>query len=108
LKISPHLITNDNILSLKPPKSPSSSPNRVGKTSPNNGSCSKVLFANNDTSSMAPTKRSPTRTGIMSRLAKNSQNNKRNNILLNALPIELTNSPTDTVRFQSAFEYSFK
>ena len=93
-RISPGKTTNDNIVSRKPPKSPTSSPNRAGKTSPNNGSCNKVLFANND-----PTKRSPTRTGIMSRLAKNSQNNKRNNnILLNALPIELTHSPTESVR----------
>jgi hypothetical protein len=82
-------------MSRKPPKSPTSSPNRVGKTSPNNGSCSKVLFDNNnnnDSSSIIPTKRSPTRTGIMSRLTKNSHNNKRNNILLNALPIEPTNN----------------
>ncbi len=104
------MTTNDNILSRKPPKSPTSSPNRAGKTSPNNGSCSKVLFTNNDSTSIAPTKRSPTRTGIMSRLTKNSQNNKRNNnILLNALPIELTNSPTESihiVKFRFTFKYS--
>ena len=97
LQVSPHLTTNENILRRKPPKSPSSSPNRAGKTSPNNGSCSKVLFANNEAPTTASTKRSPTRTGIMSRLAKNSQNNKRNNILLNALPIDLSNSPTEAI-----------
>jgi len=91
--ISPHLTTNENIIRRKPPKSPTSSPIRAGKTSPNNESCSKVLFDNNiDSSSMVPTKRSPTRTGIMSRLTKNSHNNKRNNILVNGLPTEPINT----------------
>ena len=103
-KISPHLTTNENILSRKPPKSPTSSPNRVGKTSPNNGSCTKVLFANNEQTSIAPAKRSPTRTGIMSRLTKNSQNKTRsNNILLNALPIEKTNSPPESIHMVKFF-----
>jgi hypothetical protein len=91
--ISPNLTTNENIIRRKPPKSPTSSPIRAGKTSPNNESCSKVLFDNNiDSSSMVPTKRSPTRTGIMSRLTKNSHNNKRNNILVNGLPTEPINT----------------
>jgi hypothetical protein len=46
---------------------------------------------------MVPTKRSPTRTGIMSRLTKNSHNNKRNNILVNGLPNELKNNPTEPI-----------
>lgn len=95
LRISSHVTTTDQIISRKPPKSPSSSPGRLGKTSPKNGTCSKVLFSNNDTTTTAPTKRSPTRTGIMSRLAKNSQHHKRNNVLVNALPIESTTSPTE-------------
>lgn len=101
MRISPHFTTNDNIISRKPPKSPTSSPIQTGKTSPNIDSCSKVLFTNtnHDSSSMVTRKRSPSpkRTGIMSRLAKNSQNNKRNNILLNALPIEITNNPTEVI-----------
>jgi len=91
--VSPHLTTNENIIRRKPPKSPTSSPIRACKTSPNDGSCHKVLFDNNDLSSIVPTKRSPTRTGIMSRLTKNCHNNKRNNILVN----ELTNNPTEPI-----------
>ncbi len=60
----------------------------------NNGSCSKVLFSN-DSSSTNSTKRSPTRAGIMSRLIKSPHKIKRNNVLLNALPIDLTPSPTE-------------
>jgi hypothetical protein len=101
------LTTNDNIITRKPPKSPTSSPNRTDKTSPNNGSCSKVLFTNNDSSSIIPKKRSPTRTGIMSRLTTNSHHNKRNNILLNALPIELTHSPTEPTH-KSKIQVNFR
>ncbi|CAF2712593.1 unnamed protein product [Rotaria sp. Silwood2] len=99
LKISPHLTVNDNIISRKPPKSPTSSPNRTDKTSPNNKSCSKTLFThnnnNNDSSTVITTKRSPTRTGVMSRLAKSPHRIKRNNILTNPLPIEISNNLTD-------------
>jgi len=97
-RISPCPLSNENIISLKPPKSPTSSPSRAGKTSPKTGSCSKTLFTSSNTNeppSIPSTKRSPTRTGIMSRLAKHSQNTKRNNLLLNALPTETTNNPNE-------------
>ncbi|CAF4803214.1 unnamed protein product, partial [Rotaria sp. Silwood2] len=81
-----------------PPNSPGSSPNHSDKITTNNESCSKILFTNNsdDTSSTTTTKRSPTRTGIMSRLAKSPHRIKRN-VLLNALTINQTSSPTETV-----------
>ncbi|CAF0769438.1 unnamed protein product [Rotaria sordida] len=104
LKISPNLTVNDNIISHKPPKSPTTSPSRTDKTSPNNKSCSKVLFThnnnnnNNDSSTVITTNRSPTRTGVMSRLANSSHRIKRNNILTNPLPIEISNNnPMDVL-----------
>ncbi|CAF3094377.1 unnamed protein product [Rotaria sp. Silwood2] len=95
---SNHINSNDNIMNRKPPKSPGSSPNHSDKITTNNESCSKILFTNNsdDTSSTTTTKRSPTRTGIMSRLAKSPHRIKRN-VLLNALTINQTSSPTETV-----------
>jgi hypothetical protein len=72
-----------------------SSPNCNDKTT-NNESSSKILFPNNS-SSNTTTKRSPTRAGIMSRFAKSPHRIKYNNVLLNALPINLTPSPTETV-----------
>ncbi|CAF4267417.1 unnamed protein product [Rotaria socialis] len=102
-KISPHPTANDNnIITLKPPKSPSSSPGRTDKTSPNsNRSCSKVLFDhtnNSDASTtVITTKRSPTRIGIMSRLAKSPHRLQRNHILTNHSPVELNNNPTDVL-----------
>ncbi|CAF3940857.1 unnamed protein product, partial [Rotaria magnacalcarata] len=102
-KISPHRTTNDNnIITLKPPKSPSSSPGRTDKTSPNsNRSCSKVLFdhTNNSEASttVITTKRSPTRIGIMSRLAKSPHRLQRNHIITNHSPVELNNNPTDVL-----------
>jgi len=80
---------NQNDLSSK------SSPNSNDKTT-NNEFSSKILFPNNS-SSNTTTKRSPTRTGIMSRFAKSPHRIKYNNVLLNALPINLTPSPTETV-----------
>ncbi|CAF3785980.1 unnamed protein product, partial [Rotaria sp. Silwood1] len=47
IKISSHRTTNDNIISRKQPKSSTSSLYRTDETSPNNGSCSRVLFTNN-------------------------------------------------------------
>ena len=91
---SNHINSSDNTKSRKPPISPSSSPNHSEKTT-NTESCTKILFANNS-NVPSSTKRSPTRTGIMSRLAKSPHKIKRNNVLLNALPINLTPSPTET------------
>jgi len=74
-----------------PPKSSSSSPNH------------------NDSSSNTTTKRSPVRTGIMSRFAKSPHRIKYNNVLLNALPINLT-EPVDTTKSEVIifiFIYSF-
>jgi hypothetical protein len=91
-----HSNSSENIIRLKPPISPTSSPNRNEKpTTTDNESCSKVLFSND--SSTTTTKRSPTRAGIMSRFAKSPHRIKRNNALLNALPIDLTPTPTETV-----------
>lgn len=99
-------MVNENIISRKPPKSPTSSPSHSGKTSPHNGSCTKVLFDNNnsnDSSAILPTKRSPIRTGIMSRLTKHSHNNNNNNKRIIApLPIESTNSPTEHINISKS------
>jgi len=104
--------TNDNTISHKPPISPTSSPSRTEKKSSHSGSSSKVLFDNNtnDSSSSVITKRSPTRTGIMSRLTKSSYKLKQNNIPLNAFPIEQSNSPmesTNTSKTQVEFIYFY-
>ncbi len=90
-----HSNSSESIIRLKPPKSPTSSPthNEKPTTTTTDDSCNKVLFSND---SSTTTKRSPTRTGIMSRLAKSPHRIKRNNALLNALPIDLTPSPTET------------
>ncbi|CAF3743149.1 unnamed protein product [Rotaria sp. Silwood1] len=98
---SNHTNSNDNnIINRKPPKSSDSSPNHSDKTitTINNKSCNKILFPNNsdDTSSTTTTKRSPTRTGIMSRLTKSPYRLKRN-VLLNALAINQTSSPIEPV-----------
>lgn len=84
-----------NFIRRKPPRSPTSSPSHQSdKSSPSSGSCNKVLFIN-DAASASTAKQSPTKTGIMSRLIKHTHKVKRNNVLLNALPINLTPSPTD-------------
>ena len=84
-----------NFIRRKPPRSPNSSPSHQSdKSSPSNDSCNKVLFIN-DATSTSTAKQSPTKTGIMSRLIKHTHRVKRNNVLLNALPINLTPSPTD-------------
>jgi hypothetical protein len=89
-----HSNSSENIVRFKPPKSPTSSPNRNEKsTTTTNESCNQVLFSND---SSTTTKRSPTRTGIMSRFAKSPHRIKRNNVLLNALPINLTPNSTET------------
>ena len=84
----------ENIISRKPPKSPTSSPGRADKLSSNHESCSKVLFTNSnhpaDVPSIRTAKRSPTRTGIMSRLAKSPYRIQRLNN--NVLPSENVSS----------------
>ncbi len=107
------MTTNDNTISHKPPISPTSSPSRTEKKSSNSSSSSKVLFDNNtnDSSSSVITKRSPSRTGIMSRLTKSSYKLKQNNVPLNAFPMELSNSPmesTNTSKTQVEFIFLFK
>ena len=97
-KTSPYLTASNNIVSHKPPKSPTSSPKETDKASPNNRSCSKALFAhsnnndNNNSSSNLTTKCSPVRTGVMSRLVKNSYRTKQNNILLSPVLSEQSNN----------------
>ena len=76
--------SSESIVRLKPPKSPTSSPTHNERPT-----------TTTDDSSTT-TKRSPTRTGIMSRFAKSPHRIKRNNALLNALPIDLTPSPAET------------
>ncbi|CAF1606036.1 unnamed protein product [Rotaria magnacalcarata] len=93
IKSSPSY-SNDNITKRKPPKSPSSSP-KHSDSAITNGSCTKVLFSD-DSSDVSATKRSPTRIGIMSRLVKSPHRFKRNNVLINALTINQTQSPTET------------
>ncbi|CAF1011016.1 unnamed protein product [Rotaria sordida] len=97
VKSSPSHSNYDNIINRKPPKSPSTSPNRIDKTTTNE-SCNKILFTNNsdDISSTTTTKHSPIGTGIMSRLSKSPHRIKRN-VLLNALTINQTPSPIETV-----------
>ncbi|CAF3723713.1 unnamed protein product [Adineta steineri] len=85
--------SSDNMINRKPRVSPTSSPSHSEKIT-TNGTCQKVLFIN-DSSSSNLTKRSPTRIGIMSRLVKSPHKIKRNNILLNALPINLSPSPIE-------------
>ncbi|CAF1560588.1 unnamed protein product, partial [Adineta steineri] len=85
--------SSDNMINRKPRVSPTSSPSHSEKIT-TNGTCQKVLFIN-DSSSSNLSKRSPTRIGIMSRLVKSPHKIKRNNILLNALPINLSPSPTE-------------
>ena len=87
---------HEHLISRKPPRSPTSSPSHSGKVSPNPSSCNKMLFSNahqqaetTTTTTIRTAKRSPTRTGIMSRLVKSPHRGKRtNNALLAALPIE--------------------
>ena len=88
----------------KPPKSPTLSPKRNDRARTSNGSCNKILFANNsnDSSSTNTTKHSPTRTGIMSSLAKNPHRIKSNNVLLNALSMNQTRSSVESVHTNQA------
>ncbi len=91
--------SSDHSIHRRPPKSSGSSPNDNEKTTESTTeSCTKVLFANDSSSiTTTTTKRSPTRTGIMSRFAKSPHRIKRNNVLLNALPMNPTSSPTEAV-----------
>lgn len=90
--------SSDHSTHRRPPKSSGSSPNDNEKTTESTTEpCTKVLFANDSSSTTTTTKRSPTRTGIMSRFAKSPHRIKRNNVLLNALPMNPTSSPTEAV-----------
>ena len=72
-------------------KSSGSSPNHQEKSTQN-----ELI------SRISMVKRSPTRAGIMSRFSKSPHRIKGNNVLLNALPINLTPSPIETAHsFQS-------
>ncbi|UJR31386.1 hypothetical protein I4U23_018880 [Adineta vaga] len=84
-KTSPHMTRKDYAVMGKPPISPTSSPNRTERKSPNREFCG------------LSTKRSPVRAGIMSRLTKSSNKLKQNSNLLNVPPIERSNSPTESI-----------
>lgn len=94
------IMLQEHIISRKPPRSPTSSPIHSGKVSPSHGSCMKTLFTNTNhqgetAATIRTAKRSPTRTGIMSRLTKSPYRVKRtNNALIAALPSE-TNATLD-------------
>lgn len=75
-------------------------------TNSNDNSKHKEVLSTNtsdDSSASITKKRSPIRTGIMSRLTKSPLRIKRNNVLLNALPINLTPSPTKSEVILSTF-----
>ncbi|CAF0823061.1 unnamed protein product [Adineta steineri] len=93
------LFFNDYVVSRKPPVSPSTSPSKTDKRSPNNES-----HNNNDSSSIITKKHSPSRAGIMSRLTRSTLKLKQNNNhnLFNVPPIERSNSPTESMTVSKA------
>ncbi|CAF0920908.1 unnamed protein product [Adineta ricciae] len=94
IKTSPHITRNDYTVTGKPPISPTSSPSRMEKKSPSREFSS------------AATKRSPIRSGIMSRLTRSSNKVKHN--LLNVLPMERSNSPTESTNISKTETTSAK
>ncbi|CAF0982923.1 unnamed protein product [Adineta ricciae] len=88
---SNHTSSNENVPSHRLPVSSMSSPSQ-SEIITTNESGSKVLSFNDSSAA----KRSPVRTGIMSRLVKSPHKIKRNNVLLNALPVNLSRSPKQT------------